>query len=299
MSAEDDFLRAMLSAPSDSAARLVYADWLEDRGDPRGEFLRIDAEEKPFRDMDPALQHRLRELTATIDPAWLAFVTNLGRPFATMTGGTDYFGCEPAQLPFTEHIGLRGRIMTFASQFHDEDAWESGLPHDLQTLCSLQLSECYYGAGTASVHPFICQLQAKPGPLTGADILKALKARNFRSRHIQSLEATKIPYPGYHPSGGMGVDNDEIHNDFFAQYIFQRPDQENDEDLDESRGVHGLLKRAVVDGQLWYVLLHITPEQSGQFMYSNYVILFAVGKSLAGDRLLGVVTHQVCHNLCD
>jgi hypothetical protein len=33
--------------------------------------------------------------------------------------------------------------------------------------------------------------------------------------------------------------------------------------------------------------------------FSRYVILFAVGLSPNGERVLGVVTHQVCHNLCD
>jgi uncharacterized protein (TIGR02996 family) len=35
-----NFLRALLAAPEDDALRLVYADWLEERGDPRGEYLR-------------------------------------------------------------------------------------------------------------------------------------------------------------------------------------------------------------------------------------------------------------------
>jgi len=33
-------LQAILAAPEDAALRLVYADWLEERGDPRGEHLR-------------------------------------------------------------------------------------------------------------------------------------------------------------------------------------------------------------------------------------------------------------------
>ncbi|HVK12625.1 MAG TPA: TIGR02996 domain-containing protein [Gemmataceae bacterium] len=37
----DAFRRAIIEAPWDDAPRLVYADWLEERGDPRAEFIRL------------------------------------------------------------------------------------------------------------------------------------------------------------------------------------------------------------------------------------------------------------------
>ena len=40
MSDEDAFLAAIAAAPADQAPRLVFADWLEERGDPRGAWLR-------------------------------------------------------------------------------------------------------------------------------------------------------------------------------------------------------------------------------------------------------------------
>jgi uncharacterized protein (TIGR02996 family) len=45
---EADLLAAVAANPADDATRLVYADWLEDRGDPRGPFLRrfVDAVQK-------------------------------------------------------------------------------------------------------------------------------------------------------------------------------------------------------------------------------------------------------------
>jgi uncharacterized protein (TIGR02996 family) len=37
----EDFLQAIIDAPEDDAPRLVYADWLEDNGQPeRAEFIR-------------------------------------------------------------------------------------------------------------------------------------------------------------------------------------------------------------------------------------------------------------------
>ena len=35
------FLDSLIASPKDAAPWLVYADWLDERGDPRGEYLRL------------------------------------------------------------------------------------------------------------------------------------------------------------------------------------------------------------------------------------------------------------------
>jgi uncharacterized protein (TIGR02996 family) len=40
----DGFLQEILDDPDDDGLRLIYADWLEERGDPRGEFIRVQFE---------------------------------------------------------------------------------------------------------------------------------------------------------------------------------------------------------------------------------------------------------------
>src|SRR5436305_1841628 len=37
----DTFLQAILADPDDLAPRLMYADWLEEQGNPYGEFIRV------------------------------------------------------------------------------------------------------------------------------------------------------------------------------------------------------------------------------------------------------------------
>jgi uncharacterized protein (TIGR02996 family) len=72
---DDSFLRELLANPQDRQTRQVYADWLEERGDPRGEFLRIEDALAALPKKDPSckkLQARLRELRAVISPEWLA-----------------------------------------------------------------------------------------------------------------------------------------------------------------------------------------------------------------------------------
>jgi uncharacterized protein (TIGR02996 family) len=38
---DDAFIQAIIESPEEDTPRLVYADWLEERGDPRGEFVRV------------------------------------------------------------------------------------------------------------------------------------------------------------------------------------------------------------------------------------------------------------------
>src|SRR5262245_58130851 len=68
MDKDKAFARAILDAPQDIGRRLVFADWLDAHGDPRGEYIRAVAER---RRGDPASMNRLDELRKAIAPGWL------------------------------------------------------------------------------------------------------------------------------------------------------------------------------------------------------------------------------------
>jgi uncharacterized protein (TIGR02996 family) len=71
------FLQAILAAPADDVPRLVYADWLEERGDRRAELLRLDCQLTGLSASDPTasrLRARLGELGLTAEPDWVALV---------------------------------------------------------------------------------------------------------------------------------------------------------------------------------------------------------------------------------
>ena len=57
---EEDFIRAILASPDDDTLRLVFADWLEDQGSPRGEFIRLHCELANTEDTDRRVQLRRR-----------------------------------------------------------------------------------------------------------------------------------------------------------------------------------------------------------------------------------------------
>jgi uncharacterized protein (TIGR02996 family) len=73
------FLRAIAREPDDDAARLVFADWLEERGDRRAEYLRLDSRLQRLAEAEPGyadLKSRWQELRSRLSPSWL---TVLGR----------------------------------------------------------------------------------------------------------------------------------------------------------------------------------------------------------------------------
>ena len=73
MADDESFLRAILEAPSDDAPRLIYADWLDERGDPRGEYLRAEVR---FREAFPfAHPDAVRESRQRVNSLWIARVS--------------------------------------------------------------------------------------------------------------------------------------------------------------------------------------------------------------------------------
>src|ERR1700676_1487938 len=74
MTHDDAFLQAIRERPDDDAPRLLYADWLDERGDPRGEFIRVQCALAGLSEYDPRrwdLAARERELLSEHDKAWL------------------------------------------------------------------------------------------------------------------------------------------------------------------------------------------------------------------------------------
>jgi uncharacterized protein (TIGR02996 family) len=74
------FLAAIRAAPDDSAPRLVYADWLDERGRPGGDFLRVECElagVDPTVDLGWDVPARLRDVSHDLDEGWIAAVSRV------------------------------------------------------------------------------------------------------------------------------------------------------------------------------------------------------------------------------
>ena len=71
MNEEAGFIAALLAEPDDRTALLVYADWLDERSDPRAEYLRLLAK-------DEQDESRFVELRAALDSAWVQLIASRG-----------------------------------------------------------------------------------------------------------------------------------------------------------------------------------------------------------------------------
>lgn len=71
MNEDEAFVQAIAANPNDDTLRLVYADWLEERGDVRGAYLRLDCELDALREQASELESRLAKMAAQLDKGWL------------------------------------------------------------------------------------------------------------------------------------------------------------------------------------------------------------------------------------
>ncbi len=106
MSRDDAFLEAIRENPDDDVPRLIYADWLEEQGDPRGEFVRVECAlaSMPVKDgRRPALRARRQQLLAAHRDAWLGPLRPLAYHWEFRRGFPEEVTADA--LHFVEHAG--------------------------------------------------------------------------------------------------------------------------------------------------------------------------------------------------
>jgi uncharacterized protein (TIGR02996 family) len=268
---DEAFIRAILDEPSE-AARLVYADWLDERNDPRGEFLRLydkwQREATPQREPDRNTIRRLNELRGVINPDWAAFMVTLAMPPEPFVFGLPNNCLGPESLPLGEELMIRripnslelpSGLVTFASQFRSVDPLDSGLAADLRILVRMaEKEECSYGASDYYVYPFLAELPAGGKRPTVAQIVGALKGVHFRRE-----------------------DRDRVTTAPRHQGIFKR--SEDDEEIVDDDYL--IPRDHVTPAAVRFVTFHVLGEERWR-----WAVDFAVGPSPRGKRLVGVVT---------
>ncbi|MBL8800197.1 MAG: TIGR02996 domain-containing protein [Planctomycetia bacterium] len=96
-------LQAIVNRPMDTAPRLIYADWLEERGEcARAEFIRIQCELafqcRPYTGRLAALDQRQEQLLADHCADWLGEVRGCLRDFSFERGFVDWVCMTPTQF---------------------------------------------------------------------------------------------------------------------------------------------------------------------------------------------------------
>lgn len=67
------FLDEIISSPEDDTPRLIFADWLDEAGDPRGQFIRLQCQLAKTDLLDPHFldaSHRCDQLLQEYGEAW-------------------------------------------------------------------------------------------------------------------------------------------------------------------------------------------------------------------------------------
>jgi uncharacterized protein (TIGR02996 family) len=102
---KDAFLQAIIESPGDDTVRLVYADWLEEQGDPRGEFIRVQCRLATMAADDrgrPSLEELEHQLLERHQEVWLGPLRPLLNRWAFRRGFLDAV-CVPAAT-YLHHV---------------------------------------------------------------------------------------------------------------------------------------------------------------------------------------------------
>jgi uncharacterized protein (TIGR02996 family) len=149
---DDGFLQAILVDPDDDAVRLIYADCLEERGDPRGEFIRVQCElaRGPTGRQRTRLENREQELIRQHEKEWVQPIRSLANGWTFRRGFIDRVRVIGEKvLPGIDELFLRAPVRhlqlcwkwEFSSSMKRTHlaAALGGCPH-LKRLLSLDLS---------------------------------------------------------------------------------------------------------------------------------------------------------------
>src|SRR5437016_4037405 len=139
MSGDESFLQAIVEDPDDDGLRLVFADWLEERGDPRGEFIRLQCElaRLPKSDQRRApLEARAAELLEQHEEAWLGPLRSWLLDWEFGRG-------------FVERASIRGAIL----QEHGDELFR------LTPLLHLSVQEGREQLSTLAASPYLARLK--------------------------------------------------------------------------------------------------------------------------------------------
>jgi uncharacterized protein (TIGR02996 family) len=201
MADDENFLRAIALSRADEAPRLAYADWLEEHGDPRAAFLRVQyALARPVADAAVYRELCAREqaLVRQLDPSWILRV----RRFTTAPPCRDLGRLVPELLPFTRTTfrlhphRIEERLPAEESKIGGLFLWPAAEPWPVCESCNVLL-------------PPILQLRAADVPGVefppGTDLLQLFWCPDVQAHlyefavHLRWRAAADVTEPRDHP----------------------------------------------------------------------------------------------------
>ena len=182
----EEFLREIRRQPDDAVPRLIYADWLEERGDSRAELLRVQCELETHDDIPEdfslALRARERELIADLESQCLTDLDTLAVRAVRFRGGL-----VDAVIVEGDRFLQHGRILSrWAPALRSLD-WRR-MPRDAGTAVRQALRSPFLSA--------ITELDLSDNSIGRSGIPELANAR--RSEQLRSLyvSQTRLAGPG-------------------------------------------------------------------------------------------------------
>jgi uncharacterized protein (TIGR02996 family) len=187
MNCDDAFLQAVLDNPDDAAPRLIFADWLEERGDPRGVFIRLQCAQERLGPADPVrpeLEDQVRELLDRHEAEWTAPLRGVASAWRFRRGFVEEVTLEAAALPAGGALFDAFPIQkVFIDKLRDHVKAVAACPH-LARVRVLDVSGCTLrdgGVETLLASPHLTQL-------TGLD----LAGNWLENRAVRALAASPL-----------------------------------------------------------------------------------------------------------
>lgn len=204
---ERAFLRRILEHPTADGPRLIYADWLDERGDPRGEFIRVQCALASLPPDDPHRESLLAQEHALSEAHRAAWTSNLPE---WVQGCTFSRGFVEAVTVVTEGFLKEGSTVfeltpirrVRLNEAHDRIAEVAQSPL-LSRIRELDLCNNYLGNGGPNIlarSPYLGNLESLDlsfNDLTnrGIEALGSLRAlRNLKRLHLN--DNSRISTPG-------------------------------------------------------------------------------------------------------
>jgi uncharacterized protein (TIGR02996 family) len=174
MTDERAFLAAILQRPDDDATKLVYADWLEERGDPRGEYLRLMTTVRQARSVTPEQRQRHRDLSAELaalrTQEWRAWTGHgQGSPSESRERRrrVQELECQLASLSKEMRQQIPHRLQELAATFD---------PNWLAVVSDPEIEGCGKGKGWQPRFDFVCDKTWSDLRPTGNDTVRHCEA---------------------------------------------------------------------------------------------------------------------------
>ncbi len=188
MSDDRAFLQDILDHPDDDAPRLVYADWLEETGEPgraaRAEFIRVQYALQGLPPGDarrPQLEERERDLRAAHEAAWVAPLRELG-PVQAWEFRRGFV--EKVALRAADFLGVAERL--FAAAPVRELRLDFGLPYNESSTRRPGLVR------RLAASPWLGRLAALEIDSPGDSLERAEVRELVRSNHLGGLVALSL-----------------------------------------------------------------------------------------------------------